>query len=64
MGLKIPTDMDGKVLTDIFREDFIKNNKIEFYNREPSKVEEYRPQISEEDDREIRKRLKELGYID
>ncbi|RLA92651.1 MAG: hypothetical protein DRG25_05955, partial [Deltaproteobacteria bacterium] len=64
LGLKIPTDMDGKVLTDIFQEDFIKKNKTEFYDRAPSKVEEYQPQISEEDDREIRKRLKELGYID
>jgi predicted AlkP superfamily phosphohydrolase/phosphomutase len=64
MGIKIPPEMDGKVLTQLFQEDFLQNNKIEYSDRVPVPAEKYSPQISEGDDQEIRERLKGLGYLD
>lgn len=64
MGCRISSEMDGKVLTELFQEDFLQNNQIEYSAREPVPADKYSPQISGEDDQEIKKRLKGLGYID
>ncbi len=62
MGLKIPDDMDGRVLKEVFTDTFLKNNPIEYYT--PSDVKEKitgKPVSKEED--EIKQRLKNLGYF-
>jgi len=62
MGLTIPDDMDGTVLKDIFTDDYLKNNPIEYYT--PSEVTEEKSEmpISKEEE-EIKQRLKNLGYF-
>jgi len=65
-GLPVPDDMDGKVLTDIFEEKFLRNNPLRY---EPSFRDKEADFISEdvystEESEKIKKRLKELGYIE
>ena len=62
MGRKIPDDMDGRVLSEIFTEEFLKNNAIEFVDQQDHE-EVGRPGMSEEDERSVVERLKGLGYI-
>jgi predicted AlkP superfamily phosphohydrolase/phosphomutase len=59
MGLPIPDDMDGKVL-DIFTPGFCKTHRIEHEKaRRMEKHETFEP----DEQREIRERLKNLGYL-
>jgi predicted AlkP superfamily phosphohydrolase/phosphomutase len=62
MGRKIPDDMDGRVLSEIFEEEFLKNNAIEFVDQQDHE-EVGSPVMSEEDERSVVERLKGLGYI-
>jgi len=62
MGLKVPDDMDGRVLKDIFTDAFLKNNPIEHYT--PSEVtEEISDTPISTEEEEIKQRLKNLGYF-
>ena len=65
-GLPVPEDMDGKVLTDIFEERFLRNNPVRY---EPAFGDKRADFISDgvysaEESQQIKKRLKELGYIE
>ena len=62
MGLKVPDDMDGTVLKEIFTDDYLKNHPIEHYT--PSEVTEEKSEttVSTEEE-EIKQRLKNLGYF-
>jgi predicted AlkP superfamily phosphohydrolase/phosphomutase len=62
MGCKIPDDMDGRVLSEIFAEEFLKNNAIEFVDQQDHEGVGS-PVMSEEDERSVVERLKGLGYI-
>ena len=63
-GLPIPTDVDGRVIKEIFRpESEIARRKIR-YKKYPSPDEkEKETSLSPEDERLIRKSLKDLGYL-
>jgi len=63
MNCPIPSDMDGKVLTDAFRPSYLESN--------PAKYEEVMKETgppkykwSKEDEERIKERLKALGYIE
>jgi len=61
VGLKVPDDMDGKVLTEIFYPEFLKNNPIEYYT--PGEGAERKiDSASSEEEEEIIQKLKSLGY--
>jgi len=63
-GNKIPKDMDGRVLEEIITEEFLNVNDIAYTSEEGAAPSDTGlPEISEEDEREVKKRLKELGYI-
>jgi arylsulfatase A-like enzyme len=61
LGHAVPNDMDGKVLTSIFDEDFLAGRALE-YIAEGSQ-EEGSVQVSPEEEQEVIERLKELGYL-
>lgn len=63
MGCKIPKDMDGKVLTHIFKEEFLEQRPVEFTEPKVCKKEE-RGEMSPEDQQKVLERLRSLGYID
>lgn len=62
MGMKIPQDTDGKVLQQIFLDEFLRENPVELTGEA-----EYRRSediaVSEEQEEEIIQRLQDLGYL-
>jgi len=63
MGQPIPSDMDGKVLTEILSPDFCASNPVQFKETAAQAPHEGTASYSEEEEREIEERLKGLGYI-
>jgi predicted AlkP superfamily phosphohydrolase/phosphomutase len=66
LGLKIPKAVDGRVITEIFNEDFMMKNPVQYIDysiERGSKVPE-KTYEREEESKEIEKALKGLGYID
>jgi len=64
MGMEIPIEMDGRILEEIFTEEFRKNN-IPCYTKEvafsqPASSAGY----SDTEEQEVKKRLKSLGYLE
>jgi predicted AlkP superfamily phosphohydrolase/phosphomutase len=66
LGIPIPSDMDGKVLKEVIQDSFLKGET----NRYVKKIEtpktadrESRKVLSKEDEKEIKKRLRTLGYL-
>ncbi len=62
MGIPIPFDMDGRVLTDAFTPDYLSAVKVQ-YSDELSERPTGEDQYSEEDAEEIKERLRGLGYV-
>ena len=65
LTLPIPDDMDGKVLIDLFKNEFVKENEII-----SEKAEEKQPSdpdhttLGETEQQELEDKLKGLGYLD
>lgn len=63
MGIPVPEDWDGKVLTGIFKEEFLNENWLQTADTiEADKVTEKAYSDKEED--EIKNRLRDLGYLE
>jgi len=63
LGQKIPADMDGNVITEIFEDDIVKHRPIEFENELNAASEQQEVLFNDEEKSEIEKRLKDLGYL-
>jgi predicted AlkP superfamily phosphohydrolase/phosphomutase len=63
LGIPIPSDFDGKVVTDVFTEKFLGNNPIR-YSEGSSEREAFDVGYSKEESEIIAERLQGLGYID
>jgi len=62
MGLPIPREMDGKVLSNAFTEEFVSSNPPRFVAySEGARVQ--RVLLSKEDEARIKERLRQLGYL-
>jgi predicted AlkP superfamily phosphohydrolase/phosphomutase len=65
LGLPIPDNMDGKVLTDIFTEDYQNKKTLRFTKRETIEDDTGEEHLySDEEEDTIKDRLRGLGYID
>jgi hypothetical protein len=62
MGLPIPADMDGRVLTEAFAPDYLRSFDMQ-YSDELSSRPTGEDHYSLEDEEEIRERLRGLGYV-
>lgn len=62
MGISVPSDMDGRVLSEAFTAEFLSKVKVE-YSDESTDREVGRDDYSEDDEEEIRERLRGLGYV-
>jgi predicted AlkP superfamily phosphohydrolase/phosphomutase len=62
MGMPVPSDMDGRVLSEAFTAEFLSRVKVE-YSDESTDREVGRDDYSEDDEEEIRERLRGLGYV-
>jgi predicted AlkP superfamily phosphohydrolase/phosphomutase len=61
LNLPIPYDMDGKVITSVFKDDYVQKGPAQFIEAEDQERSEKTYTPSEEE--EIAKRLRNLGYI-
>jgi len=60
-GIPVPDDMDGRILTEIFDEQYVKSNPAQMVASDESRMSEYT--YSDEEKDEVEKRLKGLGYL-
>lgn len=65
-GLPIPSDMDGKVLTQVFKEEYVRSHSVQMCDGfGPSgELTEPRVEYSSEEEVVIKERLQGLGYIE
>lgn len=63
MGLAVPDDMDGEVLSKIFTDEYLTHNKIILQSSGKSKNGISDEPDFDKDETEIRDRLKNLGYV-
>jgi predicted AlkP superfamily phosphohydrolase/phosphomutase len=64
LGLPIPADMDGRVLSAIFREEYLQNNPPRYDNNQLKTADETIVHYSEKENRQVAERLRGLGYLE
>jgi arylsulfatase A-like enzyme len=68
MGLPVPDDMDGQAPRQLFREDFVKGNRLEYTEAESVKPgppgSGGQDIYTEEEEQALRDQLKNLGYME
>ncbi len=62
LGIPIPTEIDGKVLVDIFNQDYLSRNPIR-YNDNPILGRAKGRVLSSDEMDEVRRRLEGIGYV-
>jgi predicted AlkP superfamily phosphohydrolase/phosphomutase len=62
MGLPVPRDMDGTVLTDLMDEGFVASRPVR-YSDEEELSSTTGPGLTDEEAQEVRERLRGLGYV-
>ena len=60
-GVPVPDDMDGRILTEIFHEGYVEANPPQTAKSEDAGKSEYN--YSGEEEKEVQKRLQDLGYL-
>jgi hypothetical protein len=64
MGLPIPSDMDGKVLKEIFKDSFLKDNEIKYKDVQLQDTSvKGESGYTEGEEEEFKSALKDLGYF-
>ena len=63
LGLKIPDYVDGKILELAFTPEYVKVNPPAFKSTPKKGITENHPAYTEQDQEQIKKRLKHLGYL-
>jgi len=63
LGLSVPRDMDGRVLTEAFTEQFLASHPVEYSDPLVHRPEPEPEATSDEWERAIERRLKGLGYM-
>lgn len=62
MGMEVPEDVDGQILTEIIKDDFLKKTEIKFKKKKRSMYSEDIT-LNENEKKLIEKQLRDLGYI-
>lgn len=62
MGMPVPEDMDGKVLSEIFKKDFLESNPVRNVRSNTDKIDRD-GEYSESDEQKVIEHLKNLGYM-
>jgi hypothetical protein len=65
MGIPLPEQLDGQVLVEAFEPDYLEHNSIQYEkNRTLESMNKYDiDAYTNEEKKEIRRRLKDLGYL-
>jgi predicted AlkP superfamily phosphohydrolase/phosphomutase len=64
MGQPVPDDVDGRVLTELFDDDFASRNPVTYRQGGATAGTTHEETYSEEESEIIQKRLQDLGYVD
>jgi len=66
MGIPVPRDIDGRVLTDIFEKPHLESNPIRYTRaeNEDEVIKHLAKFFSKEDEEDVKRRLRSLGYIE
>lgn len=62
LDMKVPREMDGRVLQEAFEEEFLQDNPIQYDDSEVVRTSA-EAIYSEEEEEEIKRRLRSLGYL-
>lgn len=63
-GLPIPDDMDGKLVKEVFDDEYLRNNPVRFAAKESKDEYRGKQDYSEDEADTIRDRLQGLGYLE
>jgi hypothetical protein len=63
LGSRIPSDMDGRALEEIFTEEFLRDNPVRMTGAATGDVRDSESDMSDEESEEIRERLRGWGYL-
>jgi predicted AlkP superfamily phosphohydrolase/phosphomutase len=63
LGLPIPADMDGRPLVEIFRQDYQAEHPVRYASAEPFGGAAPEPVYDLDDEAEMERRLRGLGYL-
>jgi len=63
MGHEVPADMDGRVMLEIFEEDFAASHQVRYSRGDSSEQGETAGVYDTEDEELVRQRLRDLGYL-
>ncbi len=64
MGLPVPEDMNGRVITELFTEEFLAERPIEYADRCDADEQADETVYNEEEEELVKERLRNLGYIE
>jgi hypothetical protein len=62
-GVEVPSDMDGRVLENIFTEEYMANNPVRISKAANTAAPEILGAMTDEESDEIRERLRGWGYL-
>jgi len=63
LGARIPSDMDGRALEEIFTEEYLRDNPIRMTDAAAGDARDAESDMSDEESEEIRERLRGWGYL-
>jgi predicted AlkP superfamily phosphohydrolase/phosphomutase len=63
LGTKVPNDLDGRVITELFEEEFLADHPV-MYREAPAEETRQSLELTPEDQAALLERLKGFGYID
>ncbi len=63
LGLPVPEEMDGKVLDELFTEDYLNSHEKKFSKESQMESHEAQP-FTDEESELVRERLRDIGYIE
>lgn len=63
MGLKIPKDMDGRVLLEVFTPEFCKQRLVEYEDASNSQLKDPRTGLTDDEEAHLTEILRSLGYV-
>jgi arylsulfatase A-like enzyme len=64
LGVPVPEDMDGKVLTSAFRPDFLTAHPVRAGDASGTSETRHSSGYTEEESAKVEERLRALGYVD
>jgi hypothetical protein len=63
LGVKVPTSMDGRIIYDIFTDEFREKHNAQYQDGIPSTQEHNRDELTENEQAALADMLRSLGYV-